>query len=300
MTASPQSKPRKKRKVNRIVFIILCTLPMFLLYCIFKLYPLADMAYWSFFDLKGIFDTGSYIGFGQYKVLFKSDEFWKALFNTGFYILFSTLFTIVLALVFATMLSKSKIKAKSFFRVIFYFPNILSVVVIAGMFVGLFGTRGVVNSILRSGQSPIPFLSSGSVARWTILIAMVWQGFGYYMVMYIAGMDSIPDSLYESARIDGANAVVQFFKITIPILWEVIRVTLSFFIISTINMSFLFVDTILTAETPFADNLLNLALKSRGSAYSYSMALSTVLFILTFVIAMVIKKVTQREVIEAQ
>ena len=70
---------------------------------------------------------------------------------------------------------------------------------------------------------------------------MVWQAVGYYMVMYMASMSSVPASLYESANLDGAGRLTQFFQITIPLIWTNIRTTLTFFIISTINMAFLFV-----------------------------------------------------------
>ena len=75
----------------------------------------------------------------------------------------------------------------------------------------------------------------------SIIIAMVWQAVGYYMVMYMASMSSVPASLYESANLDGAGRLTQFFQITIPLVWTNIRTTLTFFIISTINMAFLFV-----------------------------------------------------------
>ena len=73
----------------------------------------------------------------------------------------------------------------------------------------------------------------------SIIIAMVWQAIGYYMVMYMASMASVPMSLYESASLDGAGRITQFFQITLPLIWTNIRTTLTFFIISTINMAFL-------------------------------------------------------------
>ena len=82
----------------------------------------------------------------------------------------------------------------------------------------------------------------------SIIIAMVWQAIGYYMVMYMASMSAVPISLYESANLDGAGRLTQFFQITIPLIWTNIRTTLTFFIISTINMAFLFVKAMTSGE----------------------------------------------------
>lgn len=95
-------------------------------------------------------------------------------------------------------------------------------------------------SLFHKMENPILWKGE-SLVMVSLIIAMVWQAIGYYMVMYMASMASVPESLYESAGLDGAGRMVQFFQITIPLIWTNIRTTLTFFIISTINMAFLFV-----------------------------------------------------------
>lgn len=138
------------------------------------------------------------------------------------------------------------------------------------------------------------------VVIWCIALAMIWQAVGYYMVMYMASMSSIPSSLYESADLEGTRSQ-QFFQITLPLIWNTIRTTLTFFIISTINLSFLFVK-VMTAGGPdgASEVFLNYMYKQAysNSAYGYGMAIGVVIFIFSFGLSLIISKATKRDVIE--
>ena len=133
-----------------------------------------------------------------------------------------TIVTFAFALVFAGILSREKIRGQNFFRIIFYIPNILSVVVIAGIFSAIYKPEnGMLNSIIglfHKMENPILWKGESLVIV-SLIIAMIWQAIGYYMVMYMASMASVPKSLYESAGLDGAGRLVQFFQITIPLIW---------------------------------------------------------------------------------
>ena len=155
-----------------------------------------------------------------------------------------TIVTFFFAIVFAAILTREKIKGQNFFRIVFYIPNILSVVVIAGIFSAIYKPEnGMLNSILSlfAGRDIMVLWKDQPMVIVSVIIAMVWQAIGYYMVMYMASMSAVPMDLYESASLDGAGRLSQFFDITLPLIWTNIRTTLTFFIISTINMAFLFV-----------------------------------------------------------
>ena len=134
----------------------------------------------------------------------------------------------------------------------------------------------------------------------SIIIAMVWQAIGYYMVMYMASMSAVPESLYESANLDGAGRMTQFFQITIPLIWTNIRTTLTFFIISTINMAFLFV----TAMTDGGPNgvsevaLFYMYRQKDAGLYGYSMAIGVVIFLFSFALSALVNKATERKALE--
>ncbi len=131
---------------------------------------------------------------------------------------------------------------------------------------------------------------------------MIWQAVGYYMVMYMAGMDGIPKDLYEVADLEGLSKFKQFFTITIPLLWEIVRVTVVFFIISTINMSFVFVKIMTPTGGPqgHSEVLLSYMYKQAftNSNFGYAMAIGVFIFLFSFALALLSNKLTKKEIIE--
>jgi len=243
-----------------------------------------------------------FIGMKNFQMLMKDANFIRSMQNMLLLIVMVTVFTMATALVFAGILTREKLKGQDFFRIVFYIPNILSVVVISGIFSAIYDIdRGLLNSILNLfGKEGILWKGEEHVIM-SLVIAMVWQAIGYYMVMYMASMSAVPGSLYESAGLDGADRVTQFFQITIPLIWTNIRTTLTFFIISTINMAFLFVSA-MTGGGP--NNASNVALlymynqKNLGGGYGYAMAIGVVIFLISFGLSALVNKVTEREVLE--
>ena len=95
-----------------------------------------------------------------------------------------------------------------------------------------------------------------SIVIYSVIFALVWQAIGYYMVMYMSSMAAIPEDLYEAASLDGATEIQIFFQVTLPLIWSNIRTTLTFYIISTINLSFLFVQIMTDGEMCIRDRFL--------------------------------------------
>jgi N-acetylglucosamine transport system permease protein len=246
----------------------------------------------------------TFVGFSNFVTLFQSDKFYSAFQNTVLLIVLVTIVTFGLALVFAAILTREKIKGQNFFRIIFYIPNILSVVVISAVFSAIYKPEnGLLNSILnlfRSGDE-ISWLGSSKVVMYSLVIAMIWQAIGYYMVMYMASMANVSESIYESAALEGAGKIKQFFTLTLPLVWTNIRTTLTFFIISTINMSFLFVKA-MTQGNPNGSSHVFLSYMYQeaytNSSYGYGMAIGSVVFIFSFALAAIVNVVTKREEIE--
>ena len=213
-----------------------------------------------------------------------------------------------MAIIFAAILTREKIKGQTFFRVVFYIPNILSVVVISAIFSAIYDpNQGLLNSFLNifRGQdgvdNPILWLGSQKIVIYSIIIAMVWQAIGYYMVMYMASMANIPESLYESASLEGAGRLKQFFSITLPLIWTNIRTTLTFFVISTINMSFLMVKAMTNGGPDGASNVFLSYMYQEAytnSSYGYGMAIGVAVFLFSFALAAILNAVTKREEIE--
>ncbi|MCI9317401.1 MAG: sugar ABC transporter permease [Oscillospiraceae bacterium] len=289
-----------RRSKDRSIFIALCVAPATILFFIFMVLPTLNVFRMSLFERGAYSPTETFVGMNNFKVLFQDSKFIAAMQNTILLIVVVTVVTFFFALVFAGILTREKIKGQNFFRVIFYIPNILSVVVIAGIFSAIYKPEnGMLNSILSflSGREIMILWKDQQMVIISIIIAMVWQAIGYYMVMYMASMSAVPADLYESASLDGAGRLAQFFQITLPLIWTNIRTTLTFFIISTINMAFLFVKAMVAKG--MADVGLSFMYTQKDAGlYGYAMAAGVVIFLFSFLLSALVNKATQRDVLE--
>lgn len=181
----------------------------------------------SFMD-SGIF-TGSYfVGLDNFKMLFQDEVYWITFKNTIVYSVFTVLLMMVVSLVLAMLLSKSAVKFESGFRAIFYIPALISMIAVGISWRFILGDEmGIFNYILSVfDKGPVGWLTNQTLAMANVIMVSVWAQSGYYMVMYIAGLQAIPVELYEAAEIDGANRWDKFKRITIPMLRSTILVVL--------------------------------------------------------------------------
>ena len=287
---------------KRTAFLWLCVAPAAILFVIFMVVPTFNVFRLSLYQRSTFNPNETFIGLKNFEMLMEDPIFIRSMQNMLLLIVMVTIFTMGAALLFAGILTKEKLRGNDFFRIVFYIPNILSVVVISGIFSAIYDVdKGLLNSILNLfGKEGVLWKGEQHVIT-SLVIAMVWQAIGYYMVMYMASMAAVPGAIYEAADLDGASRRVQFFELTIPLIWTNIRTTLTFFIISTINMAFLFVNA-MTGGGP--NNSSNVALlymynqKNLGGGYGYAMAIGVVIFIVSFGLSALINKVTEREVLE--
>ncbi len=289
-----------RRSKERSRFIFLCVAPATILFFIFMVLPTLNVFRMSLFERGAYSPTETFVGLNNFKVLFQDAKFISAMQNTILLIAVVTIVTFFFALLFAGILTREKLKGQNFFRVIFYIPNILSVVVIAGIFSAVYKPEnGMLNSVLSffAGREVMILWKDQQMVMISIIIAMVWQAIGYYMVMYMASMAAVPMDLYESASLDGAGRMAQFFQITLPLIWTNIRTTLTFFIISTINMAFLFVKAMVAKG--MADVGLSFMYSQKDAGlYGYAMAAGVVIFLFSFLLSAMVNKVTERDVLE--
>lgn len=287
-------------------FIFFCLAPAVILFIVFLIIPTINVFRMSTYKWGGYTDDKTFVGLQNFTKLFQSDKFYQAFQNSLLLIILVSIVTFAFALVFASMLSREKLKGQDFLRVVFYIPNILSVVVISAIFSAIYDPNsGLLNAFLnlfRSATSdPTLWLGDQKIVVFSLAGAMIWQAIGYYMVMYMASMANVPESLYESAELEGAGRMHQFFTITIPLIWTNIRTTLTFFVISTINMSFLFV-VAMTGGGPDGSTEVFLSYMYKeaytNSSYGYGMAIGVVVFLFSFALAAILNAVTRREHLE--
>lgn len=292
---------KNRRKRERNLFILVCLLPALILFFTFLIYPTIQVFRMSMFKWGGFSNNQQFVGLENFKILWADENFFRTVQNTILLIVVVTLFTVVLAVLFAAILSTEKIRGNNFFRIIFYIPNILSIVVIAGIFAAIYDPKaGLLNAVLPEAWNKL-WLGDQSIVIYSLAFALIWQAIGYYMVMYMAGMANIPASLYEAADLDGAGKIGKFFNVTLPLIWNSIRTTLTFFIISTINLSFLLVQ-ILTDGGPDGSTEVFLSYMFKqaytNSSYGYGMAIGVVVFIFSFGLSGIVSHITKRDILE--
>lgn len=292
---------KNRRKRERNLFILACLLPALILFFTFLIYPTIQVFRMSMFKWGGFSNNQQFVGLENFKILWADENFFRTIQNTILLIVVVTLFTVVLAVLFAAILSTEKIRGNNFFRIIFYIPNILSIVVIAGIFAAIYDPKaGLLNAVLPEAWNKL-WLGDQSIVIYSLAFALIWQAIGYYMVMYMAGMANIPASLYEAADLDGAGKIGKFFNVTLPLIWNSIRTTLTFFIISTINLSFLLVQ-ILTDGGPDGSTEVFLSYMFKqaytNSSYGYGMAIGVVIFIFSFGLSGIVSHITKRDILE--
>ena len=294
-----------KKGKARSVFIGVCVAPAVILFFIFMIIPTFNVFKMSLYRWGGFSNNKEFVGLDNFKKLMSDTNFLRTFQNTILLVVCVTVVTMALSLIFAAIISREKIKGENFFRVIFYIPNILSIVIISAIFSAIYDpTNGLLNSFLsifKGDKNPILWLGDQKIVIFSLVIALIWQAIGYYMVMYMASMASVPESLYESADLEGANHVQQFFSITLPLIWTNIRTTLSFFVISTINLSFQLVK-VLTGGDPDGATEVFLSYMYKqaytNSSYGYGMAIGVIVFLFSFGLAAMISFVTKREPLE--
>jgi len=216
--------------------IIMLT-PWVVIFFVFWLYPLLFTGYLSLTKYNNLTNISEFIGLKNYARMFSDAIFWKALKNTMIFTLGTVPFSTALAIFTASLLNSKVVKYKDFFRASFFLPSITSLVVISLVFTNLYAKDGYVNFILSTLDLPFPvrgWLLDTDTSLLAIMLMDIWSAFGYYMVIFLAAMQAIPKSMYDSAKIVGATHFYTLRKITIPLL----KPTLAFVLIINVIKSF--------------------------------------------------------------
>lgn len=200
-------------------------LPTIVIFAVFRIYPILYSFYLSFTEFTG--GTYNFVGLQNYIELFHDPVFYKALFNTFFYLIIQVPVMISLALLLAVLIEQKFIRGKGFFRMATFLPTITSLVAYSLVFKVLFNTNyGLINYVVELfGGEKIQWIYSAWPARASIIISITWRWVGYNMIILLAGIQAIPTEMYESASLDGANFWQQLFYITIPAIKPIILFT---------------------------------------------------------------------------
>lgn len=219
--------------------ILSLVLPAVLLFCFAILMPIILSVYYGMTDYMGMGEA-HFIGFENFKkILFEDGIFWQSLLHAGLLAIGFVFIQHPICMLFAVLLDKVTGKWESFFRAAYFIPNVIAVTVIAAMWVFILNPNyGLINTFLRAiGLDALAqqWLGDPGIALYSVLMVLIWHGFGWGLLIYYAGIKGIDPQLYEAAAIDGANGRQTFFKITLPQMKPVIRVNVTLAVISAMK-----------------------------------------------------------------
>ncbi len=225
----------------------LFVLPAFLLFATFSIYPFYLLTVTSLFEWDGISITKQFVGLGNYwSILAHDPVFWTSFWQAGYITLLALTFQNALALVLAIAVNRN-LTGSGVYRTLFFLPPILSEIVVGLIWFWLYdGNFGIFNALLTQlglGAWTRPWLADPKTALTAVAIIHMWKGFGWGFVMFLAGLQTIPEELYEAARVDGANAWERFWRITIPLLLPVCVVVSILTILGTMQIFGLIIAT---------------------------------------------------------
>lgn len=274
--------------ISALVFLIGPLIVAFILS--FKEYSLLDQT--TFLGAKNV-------GFSNYIKVFHDPIFKKALTNTFTFSFFTVPLQLIIALLLA-MVVDSKIKAKSFFRVAYYIPTLTSAVAVSLIFLFLFKVDGLFTRFLTIfGVSPRSWFNEPKFALGAIVLMAVWSSVGVYMIIFLSGLQEIPQTLYEAAEIDGANKLQRFFKITLPLIKPTFFFNLVISVIGTLQM-FDQAYIISGGNGGPLDSTMTMVLYLYNKAFKesemgYASAIAFVIFAILFTLTLIEKRIFKEE-----
>jgi putative chitobiose transport system permease protein len=286
-------KRKKRKKINFVPYIFL--LPAIILFSTFEYLPTLNAFYYSFTEYH-VFAPAEWIGLENYRTMAEDDKFWKSLGNSLKYFLI-TVPIITIVPLFLAMLVNRNIRGINLFRVLYYLPVITAMVAVAILWKFLYHPTGLINAFLNyiGIKSEINWLLNTKTALPAVSILESWKAMGFYMLIYLAGLQTVSKELIEAAKIDGASKARIVWHVYLPQLRPVFAVTLVMATIGTIQM---FTSVyIMTGGGPL-DSTMSLPLYIYQTAFEelnmgYATAMGIVLWIILMILTIINYKISR-------
>ncbi len=278
-----------------------------LLYGVFVLWPFAQALYFAFTKWRGFSPNRPFVGLDNFEKMAGDRLFWNALGNNAKMLVVLPLVTIALALLFAALIAQGRqtIRGGGFYRVVFFFPQVMSAVVLGILWGFIFHpTIGILNAALHAvGRDDWQrtWLGDPQWVLWAIAVVAIWSSVGFFLVLFIAGMQAIPMDLYDAATLDGAGRWRMFWGITLPLLRDHVQVAVVFMAIGALDL-FALVQVMAEKGGPsraadvLARYMYDLAFSQ--SQFGYATAIGVVLLLLTLALSVITIRLTSRDQVE--
>ncbi|UCF98011.1 MAG: sugar ABC transporter permease [Spirochaetaceae bacterium] len=217
-----------KIKLTGFLFV----LPVLVYFGVLSFFPILSAFFYSFFEYN-IFSEGVFVGFRNYIAIFSSPQFINSLKATLIYTLGYCVIVFIVAFGLALLLKRS-FPLRDAYQFIFFMPLVISLIVISITWYAMFIPSGLVNNIL--GTKKIDWLTSTKLAIWVVILLSVWKWSGFYMIVFLSGLNAIPEQYYDAAKIDGAGNFTSFRLITLPLLKPTITFVLVISMIGSVKV----------------------------------------------------------------
>lgn len=287
---------RQIRRSNPIGYLF--TLPYLIFFAVFIAYPLGFAFFLTLHNWNIVSPNKPFVGTRNFEILFSDPLFWTALRNTAVFLAVHIPLQIVVALVLAVVLNQ-QIRGRGLFRTAYFLPYVTSGAIVSLIWLRLYADDGMLNQLLaKVALGPVGWLSDPKIAMTSIAVMATWKNVGYYLMIFLASMQSIPAQLYEESYLNGANAWQRFRYITFPMLNPAFILVV---ILSTIGGFSLFVEPfVMTGGGPL-DATLSLVLYLYQQAFQflrmgYAATIGVVLALLIFVVTLIQRRYLEQEV----
>jgi len=292
-------------KKQKYMFLAFCLVPTFVMFALFTLYPLFSGLYYSFFDWSGSSQVKEFIGLGNYTKLIKDAIIPNTIIHDYFLVVTKVIGIMILAMFFAVALTQLKIKEAPFYRIVFFFPNIMSVVVIGILWTFIYNPNlGLVNSgleYLGLESWARPWLGDEKWALPSLVLPSIWAGIGLFMLMLMGGIANVSKSYYEAAEIDGANEWQQFWKVTLPLVWPQIKISILYIVITTLNGSFIIVQVMTGGGPNNSTHVMGSYLYEQAFVqynFGYGATIGVMILVLSLITVLLLQLFLRRDEVE--
>lgn len=295
---------KKRRKYIAWIFLA----PSLILYLYFFVYPIIEAIRLSFYKSSGFTQNPEFVGFKNFLKLVSDDSFLSALKNTLLLLVIGGICIFLIAFIFSLLLG-SGIRGKKVYRTIIFFPFIIAPVV-HSVYWGLLvynSKTGMLNQFFKlvhmETLAEFAFIGTKNIF-WSVLFVVIWISVGFYLILLMAGIERIPPYLYEAARIEGVNELQMFFKITLPLVKEVLVIAIIFWGINAIKMfDLLYAFGGIFPPREIWTNAIYLYIIGFGKRdpifqLGYASAIGVVTLLLVIIIVLIIRKLIRREIYE--
>lgn len=283
------------------------SVPLFV-YIVFVVSPYAQAFYISLTDWRGYSPAMNFVGLENFFKLVQDPLFWGVLQHNAVLLVALPFLTVGLGLFLAFMLnvggsgsSVKGVRGGGFYRVVYFFPHVLSIAIIAVLWKFIYNPQiGLLNGLLDLvGLDALrqPWLGDRNLALWAVIAVMVWHAIGFYVVLFTAAMQSIPNEVFEAARIDGASRPRVLFSITVPLLWDTVQTAIVFLGMAALD-AFAVIQIMTLGGPDNSTNVVANYLYETAFTYSdfgYASAMGVALFFLTLTLAVLVLQFTRRE-----